>query len=96
MAVVIRTLTAKIMLHGCTSLKQKRGALGGLRDRFGKRTGLAVCESDCHDNLQQAEWTFVAAAGSAEVVQQMLAEVETYLATEIDGELLAAQGEWVR
>ncbi|MFK7916113.1 MAG: DUF503 family protein, partial [Pseudomonadales bacterium] len=38
-------LQVRFVLHGCRSLKDKRKRLRGLRDRFGKQTGLAVCES---------------------------------------------------
>ncbi|MEE4283615.1 MAG: DUF503 family protein [Pseudomonadales bacterium] len=41
----IACLTIVFHLHGCQSLKDKRQRLAGLRDRFGKQTQVAVCES---------------------------------------------------
>ena len=74
-------LRAGFYLRGCASLKEKRQRLGRLRDKFGKQTSLAVCESKHADELRRGEWTFVACAGSEVVVQQTLTEVERYLST---------------
>ena len=84
-------LQARFMLHGCHSLKDKRRRLRGLRDRFGKQVGLAVCESGAADSLRSAQWTFVAVAGNATVAEQMLDEVERYLKISVDAELVSLQ-----
>ena len=88
-------LRAKVYLHGCRSLKEKRQRLAKLRDKFGKQTGMAVCESDLADDLRQGEWSFVAVAGSGDVVQQSLAEVERYLTSTIDAEVVGLEREWL-
>ena len=91
----VGVLRASFYLHGCQSLKEKRQRLSRLRDKFGRQTALAVCESGAADALKRAEWSFVAAASSDVVVQQILSEVETYLSTSIDAELLNLEREWL-
>jgi len=91
----VKVLRASFYLHGCDSLKEKRHRLGRLRDKFGKQTALAVCESGHVDELRRGEWSFVAAAASAVVVQQVLADVEGYLATAIDAEILDLEQRWL-
>lgn len=88
-------LRAGFYLHGCGSLKEKRQRLSRLRDKFGRQTLLAVCESDHADQHRRGEWTFVACAGSPLVVQQTLADIETYLATRIDAEVVSLDREWL-
>ena len=84
-------LRLRFALHGCRSLKDKRRRLRGLRDRFGKQTGMAVCESAAANSLRSAEWTFVAAASSPTVVAQMLDEVGRYAQSSVDAELISEQ-----
>ena len=91
----VGVLRASFYLHGCNSLKEKRQRLGRLRDKFGKQTTLAVCESGHADDLRRGEWSFVAAAASDVVVQQVLSDVETYLATAVDAELVELEREWL-
>ena len=88
-------LQAEFYLHGCASLKEKRQRLGRLRDKFGKQTVLAVCESDFADDLHRAQWSFVACSSSAVVVQQVFSEVETYLTTAVDAEVLNLDQQWL-
>ena len=91
----IGCLQADFYLHGCNSLKEKRQRLGRLRDKFGKQTGLAVCESAFPDDLRRAQWSFVACAGSAVVVRQMFSDVEEYLTTAVDAEVTQLNREWL-
>lgn len=91
----VALLRADFYLHGCTSLKEKRQRLMRLRDKFGKNTALGVCESGHADNLRQAEWTFVACASADQVVQKVLAEVELYLTTAVDAEVVTLHREWL-
>ena len=91
----IGLLRAEFALHGCRSLKEKRGRLSRLRDKFGKQSGLAVTESAWPDEHRRAEWSFVAVAGSATVVEQTLAGVEAYVATSVDAEVVSLRREWL-
>lgn len=81
---------------GCRSLKEKRRRLKGLRDRLGRMVNVAVCESGHQDSHQRSEWSVVAAAADAVVVEQILAEVERTVQLAVDGELVGTRREWLR
>ena len=91
----IAVLTLGFHLEGCGSLKEKRQRLGGLRERFGRLPGLAVCESDEQDTHQRAEWTFVSLGGTRRIVEQQLSDVETWAAQELDARVLERQVEYL-
>lgn len=80
----VELLAVTFHLPGCRSLKDKRRALSGLRDRFGKQTNMAVCESDFQNEHQRAQWTFIAASSDSSVVDSMLNAVNDFLDSEID------------
>ena len=66
-------------LPGCTSLKEKRQRIGGIRDKFGRVPHLAICESGYQDLHQRAQFSIVAVGSSARVVEQTLADVERWV-----------------
>jgi len=82
-------------LSGCRSLKDKRQRLKGIRDRFGRAANVAVCESRHQDSLQRAQWSFVAAASSADVVDQTLGDIERNLQMSVDAEVVEVWREWL-
>ncbi len=84
-------LVLEFHLHGCQSLKEKRGRLQGLRQRFGKGTGVAVCESDHQNEHGRAQWSFVATAADPKVIERALQEIEEYAAESVDAELTSAR-----
>ncbi len=90
----IAILSLDFHLEGCASLKEKRRRLGGLRDRFGRQPNMAVCESDRQDALQRVQWTFVAVAGARAVTDQMIAEVEKFVAETIDARVCGRELEY--
>lgn len=87
----IGVLTLRFHLEGCASLKEKRQRLAGLRDRFGRQPGIAVCESGLQDALQQAEWSFVFASTSPPVVDGMVREVEDHIAEHVDARIVGRE-----
>jgi uncharacterized protein YlxP (DUF503 family) len=91
----VRRLTVDFYLHGCSSKKEKRRRLSKLRDKFGRQTGLAVCESGHADNNKQGEWTFIAAASDGLVVEQMLADVEEFVKGYLDAEVVGLRRDWL-
>jgi len=93
--VSIGSLNIDFRLEGCRSLKDKRQRLSGLRERFGRTPNLAVFESDYQDVLQRAEWTFVAGAASATIVEQLLAGVERDVHELVDAEVIGMHREWL-
>ena len=91
----VALLRIDFRLSGCRSLKEKRQRLKGIRDRYGRAANVAVCESDHQDVLQSAQWSFVAAGSSADVVEQTLAEIERNLQMGVDAELVDVWREWL-
>ena len=81
-------LTLQFHLEGCDSLKDKRSRLSGLRDKFGRQTHIAVCESDFADELQRAEWTFVVSASNPKRIDQTINEIDEFAATQVDAVII--------
>jgi hypothetical protein len=82
-------------LSGCRSLKEKRQRLNGVRERYGRATNVAVCESGHQDLLQRAQWTFIAASASRNVVDRALTDIERNLQGTVDAELVEVWREWL-
>ena len=91
----IGVLTVRFALPGCRSLKEKRQRLGGLRERFGRHTNVAVIESNHADAHQHAEWSFVAAAQSLQLVDRTLAELEAKIIESVDAQVLDVAREMI-
>ncbi len=91
----IGVLTLTFHLPGCRSLKEKRKRLSGLRDRFGRSTAVAVCESGLQDVHQRAEWTFVAVGQNAAMVDRALADIEQKVELNGDANLTDVTREFV-
>ena len=53
MTMIVGLLELEFHIPGCKSLKEKRGRLAGMRDRFGRLTNVAVCESAFADVLRR-------------------------------------------
>ena len=80
-------------LAGCASLKEKRRRLKRLRDKFGRMPNLAVCESGHQDAHQRAQWSVVAVASSAVVVERALGEVERWVDETLDATVIGIDRE---
>lgn len=87
-------LTLMFRLEGCYSLKEKRRRLSGIRERHGKATNLAICETEYHDNPNQAQWTFVAIANDRNVVLNTLDKLEAKLDSEVDAQIVGREFDW--
>ncbi len=81
---VIVLMVVDFHLPGCRSLKEKRHRLTRIRDRFGKNSNVAVCESDYHDEHRQAQWSFVTVGIDRKKVDQTMVEIELFLDTGLD------------
>ena len=88
-------LKVDFLLRGCRSLKEKRQRLKGVREKYGRAPNVAVCESDFQDTHQRAQWSFVATASSADVVERTLTDIERNLQLGVDAELVNAQRQWL-
>ena len=80
-------------LAGCRSLKEKRSRLQRLRDKLGRSTSLAVCESGYQDVLHRAQWSVVAVASSQRVVERSLGDVERWVQEGMDATLVNIERE---
>ena len=89
----VSLLTVNFRLGGCRSLKEKRQRLKGIRERFGRSTSVAVCESGYQDSHHRAEWTFVAAASGGDVVERSLEDIVRNLQLSVDAEVIDVQRE---
>ena len=81
----IACLTLDIHLPACRSLKEKRSRLRGLRDKFGRDPGIALSETEFHDQHDRAQWCLVAIGGDSGRVQAKLSNIESYIHEHIDG-----------
>ncbi|MGQ9426129.1 DUF503 domain-containing protein [Gilvimarinus sp. F26214L] len=91
----IGLLSLSLQLPGCRSLKEKRGRLRGMRDRFGKLSNLAVSESGKHDVLDQAEWTFLSLSQDRAQIDRIFSAVDQYANSELDAVVLDVHREWL-
>ena len=82
---VILELIVRFQLPACHSLKEKRRRLSGLRQRFGRETGIAVAESGLQNSHDRSEWTFLILANNKALADSTSARIETFLHEAIDG-----------
>lgn len=89
MTVILKAVTVHLRLAGCRSLKEKRGRLGGLRDRLGKNPNIALCQSHFQNKHDEAEWVFALLASDSQQAQQLLALLEKTILETVDGEIIS-------
>ena len=88
-------LRIELRFDGCRSLKEKRRRLRGLRERLGQATNVAVCESGHQNAHQRSQWSIIAAAADALVVEKVLADAERLVERSLDAQLIGAEREWL-
>ena len=81
----IRLLVVDFHLPGCRSLKEKRHRTRGIRDRFAKRTNLAVAECDYQDEHRRARWAFVILSSDGKTLDRAVSDLENRLELAVDG-----------
>jgi uncharacterized protein YlxP (DUF503 family) len=91
----IALLSLTFRLPACESLKEKRGRLRGMKDRFGKLSNLAVSETGFHDVLDRAEWSFLSMGQDRGQVDRVFSSIELYASTELDAVVTDARREWL-
>lgn len=91
----IGLLTIEFHLPGCFSLKEKRGRLRGLRDRFGKISNLAVSETAHHDLHDSAQWCFLALGETKAQSEKLFASVLDHANHDLDAVVTRDQIEWL-
>ncbi|WNO10899.1 DUF503 domain-containing protein [Teredinibacter sp. KSP-S5-2] len=88
-------LTLTFRLHGCSSLKEKRHRISGIKEKFSRVTSVAGCESHYHDSWQMCELSFVAISTTRKTVESSLTTIVNYAEKEMDAELLDHKMEWI-
>ncbi|MFL0808963.1 MAG: DUF503 domain-containing protein [Agarilytica sp.] len=91
----IALLRLSFYLHGCSSLKEKRGRLSGLRDKFGAHKHIAVCEADDQDSWQKAKWNFVVIGLEKGMIDSSFNKIIDHCQHQVDAELIDQQIEWL-
>lgn len=69
----------ELHLHGCQSLKQKRGIVRSIVGRVRNRFNVSVAEVGGQDKWQRCQLGFSAAGGDATVVRRVLDRATTYV-----------------
>lgn len=91
----IALLTMTFQLPGCQSLKEKRGRLRGLKERFGKSSNLAVSESAYHDVWDRSQWAFLSLGRERAQIDRAFSGVESFVNEEMDVIVIDVQREWL-
>lgn len=91
MSAFIELLTVEFHLPGCSSLKEKRSRLSGLKDKFGKSANLAISETGFHDIHQKAQWSVVGLANTQKKLDQLFAKVDIHIATQVDAVIISME-----
>ncbi|PCK02245.1 MAG: hypothetical protein COA42_22485 [Alteromonadaceae bacterium] len=93
--VFIGELNIDFHLYGCTSLKEKRRRLSGLKDRFGTTTNIATCEHSQHDLHDSAVWTFVAISTDKSIIESLLNKVTDHCRQNVDATIIDHKLQWL-
>ena len=91
----IGVLTMDMRLDYAQSLKDKRHAVKGLKDRLRHRFNVAVAEIDCQDLWQRAVVAAVTVSSDRGRAGQVLQAVEKDAAAFLGASLVSVTVEWV-
>lgn len=91
----IGILTLSFSLPGCGSLKEKRGRMGGLHERFGRNPAVAVCESGERNRHDASEWSFVVVGLSKREVESLCSQIEDKIERVVDGRVMNVVREFI-
>ena len=91
----IGKLIFRFRFAGCQSLKEKRGRMRGLRDRFGKNPMLSVCEMGSADSHQFSEWVFLACSLERSLIDKNFSQIEDFVSGSMDVEVIDIKRSWM-
>ena len=80
----ITVLVVEFHLEGCSSLKEKRQRLFGLRNRVGKLINVRLCESGYQNDHQRSEWSFVIIANDDSTLSRTISNIENDFENKVD------------
>lgn len=78
-------------LDGCRSLKEKRSALSGLRQRYGRQTNVAAFESAFADSTDRGQWSFIVAASAPGPVSSQINRMLESIESQVDALIVDVQ-----
>ncbi len=86
-------LEIEFNLPGCRSLKEKRGRLRGLRDRYGKLGNVALCESGFQNVHDRSLWSFVIVGTESKIIDQTIARLQESIEEVVDALVASSRRE---
>jgi len=91
----VLTLTADLHLPQARSLKMKRTVVKGIVEGARRRFGVAAAEVDHQDQWQRAELGFAAVASTAHHATDLIDEVERFVWSHPEVEVLNTERRWL-
>jgi uncharacterized protein YlxP (DUF503 family) len=95
MAAHVLALTVDLRVPAAGSLKAKRSVVKSVVETCRRRYGVAAAESDHLDSWQRAELVFAAVSGSPSHCEDVMDEVERYVWSVVDAEVLDVRRHWL-
>lgn len=90
----ILLINVQFELNGCRSLKERRQRLGGLRQRLGRESAVALCEHPGDDPSASA-WSIVIIASSQRSATEWAGRIERDLESRVDAVVSGISREWL-
>jgi uncharacterized protein len=91
----VLALVVDVRLPGCRSLKEKRSVVKSITEGARRRYSVAAAETDDHDRWQRAELVFAAVSGTGAHAADVIDEVERFVWSFPEIEVVASQRNWL-
>lgn len=85
----------ELQVHGCRSLKQKRGVIRSITQRVRNRFNLSVAEVGGQDTWQRATLGFAVVASEARIAEDTVAALDRFLWSHPEIEIVDAHTRWL-
>ena len=95
MTVHVLALTVELHLPQCHSLKEKRAVLKSMTEGARNRYAVAVAETDHQDTWQRAQVGFACVSGSTSHATDVVDEVERFVWSFPESEVIDARRDWL-
>ncbi len=91
----VLALEVEVRIPGCTSLKDKRGALRPIIDGLRHRHQVSVAETDYQDQWQRAGLGVAVVSGHPEHAEEVMDAVERMIWSRPDVEVVTSSRHWM-
>ena len=95
MAAHVLAIDVELLVPTSGSLKAKRAVVRSIIEMARHRYGVAAAEVDHQDTWQRAGLCFAAVAGAASHVEDVIAEVERFVWSHPEIEVLSVERRWL-